>query len=525
MKNNGQVTQVENNFDASCRIVSSTTEKGVITFVNADFVKISGFSEEELMGQAHNVVRHADMPQAAFKDLWDTAKQQKSWMGVVKNRCKNGDHYWVDAFVTPMTEAGETVGFQSVRLKPNKETVSRAEQLYSDINRGKSWFGIFSGMFSSLKKKLILASVFSILLGFLVSRVVGMEITVGTLSFIGTVLISLILSMLAISRPWEQAARDSLAIFDNAVARKIYTGRNDELGQLQLALKFLEARNNTIIWRTSEEISHLHNVAKAASDVTSTTESNMNALHMEVDMVSTAMTEMTATVQEVAQSAANTSLSTQEANNQVNEGHEVVSKTKDIIMGLTEKMETSSNVIQSLADNSDAIGSVVDVINSIAEQTNLLALNAAIEAARAGELGRGFAVVADEVRSLAGKTQSSTGEISAMITSLQSTAKNAVDSMDESTRSVSECVEEAERAVQVFDTIITNVNTINDMSTQIATAAEEQTLVSSEIDQNIINIGKEATNTLTGCQLIKASNGDLLTSIQKLDNMAAQFSR
>lgn len=140
MKINLPVTGIERSFDSSERIISTTDAKGIITSYNETFFKISGFAAEELDGKNHNVVRHPDMPPAAFEDLWSTVKKNQSWMGIVKNRCKNGDHYWVDAYVTPISENGQIAEFQSVRSKPKAEYVQRAEKAYKCFNEDKTPF-------------------------------------------------------------------------------------------------------------------------------------------------------------------------------------------------------------------------------------------------------------------------------------------------------------------------------------------------------------------------------------------------
>ena len=137
MKKNYPVTQKEVPVSASANILSTTDTKGRITYVNQDFLEISGFEEEELIGKAHNVVRHPDMPPAAFEDLWRTIQSGRSWMGIVKNRCKNGDHYWVNAYVTPVFKDGQIVEYQSVRSQATREQIARAEKLYAALNAGK----------------------------------------------------------------------------------------------------------------------------------------------------------------------------------------------------------------------------------------------------------------------------------------------------------------------------------------------------------------------------------------------------
>ena len=135
MRNNQPVTQREREFPADTRLVSMTDLQGDITFVNRDFVDISGFTETELIGSHHNLVRHPDMPAAAFADLWQTIKSGKTWRGIVKNRSKNGDHYWVDAYVMPIVQDGQTIGYQSVRSKPSREQIAQAETLYEKMRK------------------------------------------------------------------------------------------------------------------------------------------------------------------------------------------------------------------------------------------------------------------------------------------------------------------------------------------------------------------------------------------------------
>ena len=137
MKKNLPITDNEVTFDARAAITSTTDLKGALTYINQDFLEISGFSSDELLGKNHNIVRHPDMPSAAFEDLWATIKSGKSWMGLVKNRCKNGDYYWVDAFVTPLKKNGEVVGYESTRFKSSDSLTKRAKDVYEKFNAGK----------------------------------------------------------------------------------------------------------------------------------------------------------------------------------------------------------------------------------------------------------------------------------------------------------------------------------------------------------------------------------------------------
>ena len=529
MRINTPVTDREVCFSGDERIVSTTNTKGVITGVNDVFVSISGFEEDELLGQAHNLIRHPDMPAAAFENLWSTLKSGQPWMGVVKNRCKNGDYYWVDAFVSPTTSNGETIGYQSVRIAPSTALVDRAKALYSQLNKTaqidkkESIVGQLFSWRPALKGQVLLTGLVSVVAVLIATLFISADTAFGwsVLLAIGALTQTVLASLVA--APWRKAAEAARHIFNNPVAQKIYTDRRDELGQMQLAIQFLKAQQNTIIHRSSEAVENLDNVAADANSIANMTENNMNSLSEEVMMVASAMNEMTSTVHEVARNASESVGAIQDINLNVTTGEEVVNKTKEIITCLSGRIDDASAVIQKLADDSERIGSVTEVINSIADQTNLLALNAAIEAARAGELGRGFAVVADEVRSLAGKTQASTGEISGMILSLQQAARAAVVSMQESRAAADESVSHATQAEEALIAIAKNLTTASDMSIQIATAAEEQTAVSEEINRNIVNISDNARDTLDGTHRVNTRNSELKDNIVNLRNMIIQF--
>lgn len=516
MRINEPVTNKQKDYSASQKIVSTTNSKGVITSINKDFLDISGFTEAELLGQAHNIVRHPSMPQAAFEELWEANKAKKPWMGMVKNRCKNGDHYWVDAFVTPIYEDGKTIGYQSVRQKPSEDMIARAEYAYSKkahlvTNIIKKLQGIplsyklFSGF--SFISLLALASP---------SLMVSMIIMLA-----GNICLSLLMA-----RPWERFAKQTQAIFSSDIAKSIYTNRNDELGQIQMAVHFLSAQQTTILYRAGDVAEQVKNSAHTVQRESDKTKTEMDTLYSEVEMAVTATEEMTATIQEVAKNSATTSSSADDSKKNVIIGKNTLSKTKEAIDQLVGALNNSSSIIENVNNESTKIGSVVDVINGIAEQTNLLALNAAIEAARAGEQGRGFAVVADEVRALAGKTQESTSQISQisqMISLLQNSVGDAVSSMLSSHEKVNIGVENIDQLSGQFDTILDNVENISDMCIQIATATEEQSTVAEEINRNIHNINEAGQHTLQTAERVSTSNQELIQSVGELHNMIHQF--
>ena len=243
----------------------------------------------------------------------------------------------------------------------------------------------------------------------------------------------------------------------------------------------------------------------------------------ETDQVATAMNEMTASVQEVARTATNAAEAARNADNEAKAGKQVVLETMQSIDTLASEVEKAAETLSELEADIGNIGAIVDVIRGITEQTNLLALNAAIEAARAGEHGRGFAVVADEVRTLAARTQSSTHEIEEMVERLQQGARAAVKVMNESRESAKTSVEKAASAGSALDTITAMISTMDEMSTQISNAANEQSSVAEDINRGIVNISQIADHTADGAFRILEAVDSLSSLSSQLQDASGKF--
>lgn len=297
----------------------------------------------------------------------------------------------------------------------------------------------------------------------------------------------------------------------------------DELGRIASSFNAMSEKFMKVVQEIGAATGHLASAAEETSAITEQTNSGIRQQQSETEQVATAMNEMNATVHEVSQNAARAAEAARNADEEANNGKQVVTHTIEVIDSLANEVEKATNVIHQLEDESDSIGSVLDVIRGIAEQTNLLALNAAIEAARAGEQGRGFAVVADEVRTLASRTQQSTAEIQAMIQKLQAGAANAVKVMDVSRTQAQESVEQVAKAGASLDIIVRGITTINDMNHQIASAAEEQSAVADEINKNIVNISQVAEQTSQGAQQTSQASEELARLAQQLQGLVGQF--
>ena len=273
---------------------------------------------------------------------------------------------------------------------------------------------------------------------------------------------------------------------------------NDELGRLGSVFNDTVAKIRHLIERVGHTVAEVERQAGRVESISGESNQAVASQMSQIDQVATAMNEMSATAQEVARSAAGAVDSAQSVNRETISGRQVVETQVEAIQRLAGEIDASVNVINQLASDSVSISQVLDVIKGIAEQTNLLALNAAIEAARAGEQGRGFAVVADEVRNLAKRTQQSTEEIEKMIARLQGGVSAAVKAMGGSHAMADATVSESARVQQALEHILAAVSTIVDQNQQIAAAAEEQTAVAHDIDQNIVEISRAGERTAQG---------------------------
>ncbi len=515
----------EVSFGSDEEIISTTDLDGRITSYNDLFKMISGYDDDEMMGKNHNLIRHPDMPKLAFKDLWAHMKANKHWMGIVKNKTKTGDYYWVDAYITPTIEDGSIVGYESVRAKPSAERVERAKLVYAQLNKGKK--PVIGNVMErlSIKKRGGFATAMSV-----ITAIITQYLTPDLfplMSQLSAVLSGLLIYFILSSwtfLPLTMALAKVHRDVNNPLMALIYTGRDDEIGQLMLSAEMLKGRLRTILSRIKDSVTRIEEDAERSEQSNQHINSSIRNQINETDLVASAMTEMTCTVQEVANHA---SLAAQKASDADKHSQLGVVHASGAAQGLEEislAFENVANVVTRLEGDTKNIGAVLDVIKNVAEQTNLLALNAAIEAARAGEHGRGFAVVADEVRNLAAQTQNSATEINALIDKLNAAVNEAVTVMHNSKEASSSSTEKVFEAINILNHIATVVGEMNDVNMLIATSVEQQSAVSEDINKNIsqISIGAETVMGIVDTATSAAARSLAMQSV-KLKNMIDRF--
>ncbi|HQN41149.1 MAG TPA: PAS domain-containing methyl-accepting chemotaxis protein [Pseudomonadales bacterium] len=487
MRNNQPVSQHERLFEPSRQLISCTDLGGRITYVNDDFVALSGFTREELIGQPHNVIRHPDMPPAAFQQMWAKLKRGEPWLGVVKNRCKNGDHYWVLAYVTPIVQDGQAVGYQSVRVLPQRDYIERAERLYA-----------------TLRDKAPTVTLRSPILG-LPARVAALILTTAGLAAVPGMVPDWSGGFMSLwwwgaaamvggfGIHWTTARLRKVAEaerkrYPNLLTAQVLFGAGDELAQLELGQQYRDAHIRTVLVRVSDAAQKISALASQTAQIAVATEAEAARQDEELSQAATAMNEVSASTHEVAHHARSTATASEEVNGQVNQGRQEMAAMVGFSRQLDGEIESASGTVESLRRRSEEIGSVLQVIGEITEQTNLLALNAAIEAARAGDVGRGFAVVADEVRTLAQRTASATEQVRQTITALQAEAEQAANAMADARKVAREGFERAEQTDDTLAAIATAMERISEMNRQIAQGCREQGEAAESILRGIVNV-------------------------------------
>jgi aerotaxis receptor len=528
MRINLPVTQHEYPFPPDQTLVSVTDLKGRITYCNQAFIDVSGYTREELLGQPHNLIRHPDVPAEAFRDLWETIQAGRPWSGLVKNRRKNGDHYWVLANATPMRDGERITGYLSVRSRPERAAVEAAEGLYAQMRAeaeaGKLVHVLRHGQLlrqtsmgrlqrllrPGLGGKLLLAQLgaMAAVLGLATAGLPAPLLWgAGALLTAGSIGLTRALAL----RPLKSLVQEANILASGDLSHEVALDRTDVIGQLQQALRQMSVNLRTVVQDVRSEIDRLNNealeIAAGNQNLAERTESQASSL----EQTAASMEQITGTVQQSADAAAH--------------GAQMAHETSAIAARSNEAVQAVAQTMSEITTSSQRIGAIIELVEGVAFQTNLLALNAAVEAARAGEAGRGFAVVAGEVRSLAQRTTESARQIRQLIAESGETVsrgsartRDAMARMQEaidSVTKVSTALDQISRASQEQKSGISQVSTAMahmDSITQQNAALVEQLAVAAR------SLQRQAQGVSDSMRLFRLQRGE--HSLAQLDAVA-----
>ena len=464
------VTQNEYPLDDDTTLMSTTDVHSYITHANDTFVQVSGYQLDELTGQPHNMVRHPDMPKAAFADMWYTLQQGEPWSGIVKNRRKNGDHYWVRANAVPMVRRGQVTGYMSIRTRATAEEIAAVEPLYRALNDGrckkrihkglvvgKGWLGKLPAMPLRWRVRSVMAVLFAGLAATLAA------ISAGWLPLAAAAVVMLMGTLLfeqQIVRPIENVARQALKVATGERNSVQHLNRSDELGLTLRAVGQLGLMCRWLINDVSSQVVSVRDgsdrLAQGNEDLNDRTRQTVANVQQTV----ATMNQMAASVQSNSETAAEVDKLSVAASSAATKGGNA--------------MQPVVKTMDDIADSTQRIGSITSLINDIAFQTNILALNAAVEAARAGEQGKGFAVVAGEVRHLASRSASAANDIRKLI--------------DASASKVQSGSEQVHAAGRTMDDIVVQVKNVTQLIAQISHATSEQATGLSELTRAVAEL-------------------------------------
>ena len=504
MKINLPITDIETQLPEGEFIYSSTDLKGVIVEANEAFAKVSNYTREAMIGQSHNLVRHPDMPQEAFADLWKDLKAGRPWRGIVKNRRQDGGFYWVVANVSPVRENGQVVGYQSVRSRPTREEIAGAEGAYKRIKDGNTSLQIRHGRvihhrpewvssLLSVRSQMVLAGMTA-----LIPAIEALSDHLGGPTFpdalsIGVAVAAILYALYFLLFYVPQTTRDLNVTSDwledvlssGDLKKRLNLGRRDVIGGIaRKADKFVSS--------VQAMVQGIADIAKQVSFATEDVHSGIKVSHDSAvqqseatSSAAAAIEEVTVSISEVATHAKMTEVTATHTGEVSRQGTAVTQNASRKIESLADTVRQSAEQVESLGQRSEEIGRITGVIKEIADQTNLLALNAAIEAARAGEAGRGFAVVADEVRKLAERTTRATREIAEVTQTINDETQQAVAGMRSGAQQVADGVHLVNETAETLHQINQEMGKTTEMVGEISHASQEQQAAMTELAQSV----------------------------------------
>ncbi len=499
------------------QLVSTTDLKGVITYCNDTFCRIAGFSKEELLGQNHNIVRHSDMPKAAFADMWSHLKKGRPWRGIVKNRTKTDGYYWVDAYVTPIYENGKMSGYQSVRVQAKRERIETATKAYNVLCQQEK---------GARKFKIKLPSTFryACLLG---------ALSAPTMTYLTSInspwlWVSNLLPVAVLGLFFREELLNTPKKLGNlknkydSISRLIYSG-DSQFSYADYHLRMYSARIRTVLGRMVDSAKPLYSTAEQLNQTSLEVNQALEQQNNDILRVVNATNSVESAADAVSDRTNAASILLEDAQIQCLKTKQTIQQTHSDLVALAEQAGRATETTHQLSEQAQMVSQFMEEIDGIAAQTNLLALNAAIEAARAGEQGRGFSVVADEVRALSGRTQNATQQIQnslgAMLASIESWQYEIKESQTQ-THACGVVAEETGNHLYEVERMLEEMQTlVSDM----AKSADEQRVLTHKVNHHVHSIASAATQNVTATNIVGEHSREMKRQVDNFIALAERF--
>ena len=495
------------------QLISVTDLNGNYTYVNNAYCQATGYDENELLNTDTRRLTHHTMPKSVIDELSTTLAKGFSWQGLMLLQSKKKQELWLDSFITPQYQQGKVIGFQCISTIANPTLTQNAKSIYQALNKQSEWatFELTKNhKFAFLVLISLIAQAFIFTkLGITASIVAALSAITPILVFWSDII------------PTARRAQRMQNMFDS-ISRKVYFGKGTA-SVFDFNFSLLKTKIKAIIERTVDAAKPIKSVMSQVSQGLDATRATLAQQKGDLEQLSVAMNEMQSSTQNIAQNTTQVASELETTFTYCEQSQHSIYETTDKIKQLAQAVENASSSADSLTQSANNVGALMEEIQSIADQTNLLALNAAIEAARAGEHGRGFAVVADEVRNLSSRTQESAVKIHQRLTVMLTTIEQWVELMNKNKDEANYCVSSAEVSHQQIDSVVEKMQNINHSAIQIATAAEQQSSVSNEINSHLKDIATTTEATWSQTEHVAEQMHELAKSVDDIADLASTF--
>ncbi|EMJ98144.1 methyl-accepting chemotaxis protein [Leptospira alstonii] len=536
MRKNLPITNQEIEIPFNAVLISRTDRKGKISYVSQDFADISGFSENEMLGEAHNLIRHPDVPPEIFREMWETIQSGNPWSGIVKNRAKSGGYYWVDATITPVMSEGNVSGYMSVRKKATEGQIERAKILFDELQNTRSFAWKLKTNIRAFFKKLglsgkIIVSALLVFVPLLFANFRWVQNGLILLPVIGVICGTIgILFLIKTILNYRKEIREIISI-----QKEIVTGNflieiperrgSSEIFEIHSGLRVLVISIWGLLVQIKENFEKNQELYQYLSQTTEQFQSRTHTQAASVEETASASQELSSTLDEIVKSIHLQSSSLTAVNDgigKVNESIQNVSKSMDGLSSQTSSVKQKASqseetfgkailAMDEIKEYSNGISKIIGIITSISEKTNLLALNASIESARAGEAGKGFSVVAEEISKLADQTRNS--------------IKDIVNLIDNTTKAVGLGAEKFQESLSIVKELTDYIGEVNSSATIVTASLFAQAEKLSEIRKNTDQVNQlgETVSESSGFQ--KTASDEISLSMQNIADSSESIAR